>query len=74
MDPYEVLANAIIVQAVDDYRRALHYFNLRPNNEKYQARVEELEAFFYTSWFGTLTALDPDALIEKLRKEAKKEA
>lgn len=58
MDPYENLANAIILRAVEDYRLT--------DNEK---ELEKIEAFFYSDWFATLTRLDPDLLIKKLRKE-----
>ena len=58
MDPYENLANAIILRAVEDYRLT--------DNEK---ELEEIEAFFRCDWFAILTRLDPDLLIKKLRKE-----
>lgn len=58
MDPYENLANAIILRAVEDYRLT--------DNEK---ELEEIEDFFHSDWFATLTRLDPDLLIKKLRKE-----
>lgn len=58
MDPYENLANSIILRAVDDYRLT--------DNEKEQ---EEIEAFFNSDLFAVLTGLEPDLLINKLRKE-----
>lgn len=58
MDPYENLANAIILRAVEDYRLT--------DNEK---ELEKIEAFFHSDWFAILTRLDPDLLIKKLRKE-----
>lgn len=58
MDPYENLANAIILRAVEDYRLT--------DNEK---ELEEIEDFFLSDWFAILTRLDPDLLIKKLRKE-----
>ena len=58
MDPYENLANAIILQAVKDYR-------LTDN----KTEIEEIERFFRSDWFSVLTSLDPDLLIQKLRKE-----
>ncbi len=56
--PYENLANAIILQAVKDYR--LH------DDEKELANIER---FFRSGWFNTLTSIDPEMLIAKLRKE-----
>ena len=58
MDPWESLANAVVLQAVEDYR-------MKENEEGW----DELEDFFRSPWFGVLTALDPDRLILKLRKE-----
>lgn len=58
MDPYENLANAIIIQACKDYR-------LTENETK----IKELEDFFHSEWFSVLTSLDPDPLINELRKE-----
>lgn len=58
MDPYEELANAIIVQACKDYR-------LTDNEDG----LKEIERFFHSEWFSVLTSLDPDLLIKKLRKE-----
>ena len=56
--PYENLANAIILQAVKDYR--LH------DDEQELANIER---FFRSGWFGVLTNIDPEVLISKLRKE-----
>ena len=58
MNPYEELANAIVLQAVKDYR--LH------SNE---LELFSIESFFRSDWFGVLTQIDPEALIEKLRRE-----
>ena len=56
--PYENLANAIVLQAVKDYR--LH------DDEQELASIER---FFRSGWFGVLTHIDPEMLISKLRKE-----
>lgn len=60
MNPYRELANAIILQAVKDYRR----------NKSEQSR-EEIERFFRSDWFGALTRINPEHLIAQLRKENK---
>ena len=59
MTPYQLLANAIIIQAVKDYRRTKN-----PTDRK------ELERFFQSEWFSFLCNLDGEALIAQLRKEA----
>ncbi len=58
MNPYEELANAIVLQAVKDYR--LH------DDEQELASIER---FFRSGWFGVLTSINPEMLISKLRKE-----
>ena len=58
MNPYEELANAIVLQAVKDYR--LH------DDEQELASIER---FFRSGWFNTLTSINPEMLISKLRKE-----
>ena len=46
MSPYYNLANAIIVQAVKDYRKALRYYNRDPQKDKSANEVAELECFW----------------------------
>ena len=55
---WEALANAIILQAINDYRIT-----------DYPRTRTEIEQFFQSAWFATLTDLDPEYLIEELRKE-----
>ena len=58
MNPYEELANAIVLQAVKDYRLTDD-----------EAELAEIERFFRSGWFGVLSKVDPEYLIRKLRKE-----
>ena len=39
-NPYENLANAIVLTAVDDYRRALKRFAKNPNSKDVKADVD----------------------------------
>lgn len=61
MDPYENLAQAIILQAAKDYR-------LTDDEQE----LAEIERFFRSGWFGVLSKVDPEYLIKKLRKEKQK--
>ena len=70
MDPYEELANAIILQAVKDYRKALRILSRYPYNRPVQYELGSIERFFRSEWFGILTRLDPETLIRRLREEA----
>ena len=66
---YQNLANAIILQAVKDYREVLQRWDFRPNKKAYIDEKKELERFFHSNWFSTLTNLDPEVLINKLIQE-----
>lgn len=61
MDPYENLAQAIILQAVKDYRLTDD-----------ESELAEIERFFRSGCFGVLSKVDPEYLIKKLRKEKQK--
>ncbi len=67
---YENLANAIILQAVRDYRTALKCLKLTPNNRKALSDKEEIERFFRSKWYSTLTSVDGEMLIRSLSEEA----
>ncbi len=69
MEPYESLANAIIVQAVKDYREALQRLDRHPEKNDYKAEVKSLERFFCSSWYQTLTDLDGNLLMRKVREK-----
>ena len=61
MNPYEELANAIVLQAVKDYRLTDD-----------EAELAEIERFFRSGWFGVLSKVDPEYIIRNLRKEKSK--
>lgn len=112
MEPYEALANGIVVQAADDFRAARRFLRKHPRtkeftdavatirNERQKKREErkrrnlpaereqksreeilldkiidreillfDVRKFFRSDWFSKLTALDGEALLEKLEKE-----
>ena len=70
MNPYENLANAIIVLAAEDYRQALHRCHQHSEKEAYKQDKASIERFFRSDWFGDLTSLEPEVLIRKLCEEA----
>jgi hypothetical protein len=67
--PYEDLANGIILQAVTDLRNALEALKRNPKNWKAEHEVFEIEKFFHSEWFGTLTDVDPDFILDRIKKE-----
>ena len=68
-DSWENLANAIILQAVKDYREARKKLKKRPKNEDAKLMVADCEAFFRSEWFRVLTEINGEELIEELRRE-----
>ena len=69
-DPYESLANAIVLQAVADYRAALKKIKRNPKNKEAVSEALQIEKFFRSQWYQVLTSVDGEYLIRKLQKEA----
>lgn len=66
---YENLANAIILQAVKDYRVALKSLKANPRSRAALSDKNEIERFFRSEWFATLTSVDGEMLIRSLQME-----
>lgn len=66
---YENLANAIVLQAVKDYRAALKQLGKNPDNKDAGSDAREIERFFRSQWYSELTSVDGEFLICKLREE-----
>ena len=69
MDFYTELANAIIIQAAKDYRKALKTLKRYPRYEPAKAVVAEVEEFFRSDWYRMLTSVDAEMLMRKIRRE-----
>lgn len=69
MNPYEKLANAIIIQAAKDYRAASRKLKRNPRNHLAQAETDSIERFFRSGWYKCLTKVDGEMLIRKLKEE-----
>ena len=69
MTPYHRLANAIVEQAAKDYRSALKALARDSDNAYIQDEVKSLERFFRSRWYGILTNVDGEYLMERLRAE-----
>ena len=62
---WEDLAQAIILQAVTDYRKARKRVRTMPDQKAAQAT----ERFFRSWWFAQLTDVDGEYLLRKLKEE-----
>ena len=69
MDPYEKLANAIVLLAAKDYRSALKRLKKTPRNREAKAAASDLERFFRSEWYAALTNVPGELLIQKLKEE-----
>ena len=67
--PEQMLANAIIIQAADDYRISLRRLKLNRMNREYLRMKEECERFFQSQWFEQLTNVDGKAIMMRIQKE-----
>jgi hypothetical protein len=74
----KALVSEIILQAAKDYRKALRRKE-RPKGKTAEekqscrmaaiARIQEVEQFFRSQWFGVLVDIDGEALIKKLNAD-----
>ena len=68
MDGYRELANAVVIQAVKDWREAAAH----PRSQKAKETLAECEAFFRSDWCMLLSNMDGKVILEKLRREKRK--
>ena len=69
MDGYRELANAIILQAVKDYRKILSRCKKYPCDEIWISQRREIEKFFTSDWFVELSNVDGTKIMKKLQEE-----
>ena len=65
----EVLANAIIEQAAKDYRGARTVLHKAAENVEAMAMRSDTERFFRSAWFGQLTSINGEWLLQQLEGE-----
>lgn len=63
------LANAIILQAVKDFKPAYKRLRRHPNDKVAQNQVRELTRFSCSDYFATLTELDGPTLLNRIMRE-----
>ena len=69
MNSYEMLANAIVVQAAKDYRAARRKLLKDPYSINALKTVKEVEVFFRSDWFKVLTPVDGGTILKFLKEE-----
>ncbi|MCM1463079.1 MAG: hypothetical protein NC084_10245 [Bacteroides sp.] len=73
IDPYKELANAVILQAVEDYRKWTKEYSDSRDDRKLRKALVELKEFFCSEWFTMLTNLDGEQLLSRLKAELEKQ-
>ncbi len=63
------LADAIVIKAAKDYRAALRRQQRNPNSEAARRVISEVERFFRSNWYKSLTEIEGEYLISRLREE-----
>lgn len=69
LSPYEALGNAVVLQAVKDYREAVHKLSRGKKNTIAESTKQECARFFQSPYFNVFTQLDGKALLSQLEKE-----
>ena len=71
---YELLANAIVVNACKDWRRAARRIIKKRGRPSDFHTLEECTEFFKGDWIKVLTNVDGNYILHKLREELVDEA
>ena len=70
---YENLVQAIVKQAVKDYKEDLKLFWAGEADEETLAAINEVISFFKSGWYAMLTDIDSKLIMRRAEEEAKKE-
>ena len=70
---YENLANAVVLQAVEDYRDLLKRLTIFPNDPATLRELRDLEQDIHTPFFQSLTKLDIAKLFDNVKAQFLKE-
>lgn len=66
---YSNLANAIIIQAVKDFRKNAKKYKKDNTNKEALKEMKAIIRFIKSPWYKTLTNVEPSVLLKKLREE-----
>lgn len=71
MSEWQELGNAIVLQAVKDYKAAQRALRKKPDSKSAKAMIRECDQFFRSSWYEMLTDIEPDCLLRNVRGKVK---
>ncbi|MEE1257996.1 MAG: hypothetical protein UHN47_16015 [Lachnospiraceae bacterium] len=67
-DNYIEFAHAVIKQLVRDYRKSYRYMLKYPDVEAPKKRVEGMEEFVHSYFFGLVVTMEPKKFIKLMRE------
>ena len=68
MENYFMLAAAIVIQAVQDYRILLKRHLKRPDDWQIKSELDSCRRFFCSGWFSTLSGADGEEVMNMIEK------
>jgi len=68
-DAVQELAHGIVIVAVQDYVKAKKKLMKNPNEHLAQQLLRDVEKFFKSGWFVTLTGFDGNVVLGKLEEQ-----
>ena len=71
MNEWQELANAIVLQAVKDYKAARRTLRKTPDSKPAKAMIRECNRFFHGRWYEMLTNIDPECLLRSVQGKVK---
>lgn len=66
---WQDLGNAIVMQAVKDYRKAVAILKRYPKHKGALEVKAEVEEFFHSDWYSTICKVDSGYLLKRLHLE-----
>ena len=65
---WENLGNAVVLQALEDYRDTCLRLRKRPDLKSQEKRRRSLERFFSSRWCARLTGMDVKKIVNEMKK------
>lgn len=73
LDRYENLANAIVLQAAMDYKKAILHLKWNPMDRNWKGEIKRILEFFKSDWYCVLTGVDYRLILGEMERQAEKE-
>ena len=71
MNEWQELGNAIVLQAVKDYKAAMRKLRKDADYKPARKMLRECERFFHSGWYEMLTDIEPECLLRGVRRKGR---